>query len=64
MMEVRVWAKERGRRRWRVRQMMPEEVIEFVEIGASVEAVAGREPARKSLGNSMERQSEFGGRFD
>ena len=44
--------------------MMPVEVIEFVEIGASFEAVAGREPVHKSLGNSMERQSEFGGRFD
>ena len=63
-MKVREWAKERDRRRWRVRQMMPEEVIGCVEIGASFEAVAGREPVHKSLGNSMERQSEFGGRFD
>ena len=56
-------AKERVRRRRRVRQTMPVEVIEFVEIGASFEAVAGREPVHKSLGNSMEHQSEFGGRF-
>ena len=41
--------------------MMPVEVIEFAEIGASFEAVAGREPVPKSLGNSMRRQSEMVG---
>ena len=57
-MKVREWAKERDRRRWRVRQMMPEEVIGCVEIGASFEAVAGREPVRKALGNGKGRRSE------
>ena len=44
--------------------MMPEEAIQSLKIGASVETVAGREPVPKSLGNSMSRQSEIGGRFD